>query len=345
MAENRIIYGAPGVGKSFSIKNIVKDNFKIVTTFHPEYTYFDFVGSYKPISKDYAMDYMFHYYNNTTALIETYPYKLDRKNLSYEFVVGPFLEAYVLAWKEYLAKGKDVYLVIEELNRGNSAAIFGETFQLLDRDKFGASEYYVNVSENISLYLEAELGVFYEAELKIIFAAKKIQLPQNMYSVLFIPDNFSVIATMNTSDQSLFPLDSAFKRRWNWQYLPINYSDAKGRKITIDTINYDWGNFLELVNDLIFKLTQSEDKCLGPYFAKGDVVLKEEFVGKVLFYLWTECFKDETEDILSEYFPKSKRMISGKVVDETITYKDFYDETNGTDYINEFLKTLGVLPI
>lgn len=347
MAYNGIIYGAPGIGKSFTINQTIKTNKKIITTFHPEYTYFDFVGGYKPVITTKAEDNIFHYFDTTTSKVSKIKYELNRDKLFYEFIPGPFLESYVLAWNEYFNTGNEVFLVIEELNRGNSAAIFGETFQLLDRDKYGASEYYINVNENIAKYIEKNLDVRYLEELKLIFDAKKISKPENLYSVLLLPNNFSILATMNTSDQSLFPLDSAFKRRWIWRYLPIDYAHLKasGRQIVIGTKKYNWGVFLENINHVIFKLTESEDKCLGPYFVKEDIITKDIFAGKVLFYLWTECFKDEAEDILSNYYPKTKKIINGVQLDELISFGDFFDVTNGESYINEFLEKLGVAAI
>ncbi|MCR1934400.1 AAA family ATPase [Clostridium tepidum] len=344
VAYNKIIYGAPGVGKSFLINKTIGKNKKIVTTFHPEYTYYDFVGGYKPVLKRKAEENIFHYYDATTSSISSIDYELNREKLFYEFIPGPFLEAYVMAWNEYFETGNEVFLVIEELNRGNSAAIFGETFQLLDRDKFGASEYYINVNTNISEYIRCNLGIRYVEELKLIFDAKKISKPDNLYSILLLPDNLSIVATMNTSDQSLFPLDSAFKRRWIWQYLPIDYEETKasGREIVIGSNKYNWGVFLENINHVIYKLTESEDKCLGPYFVKEDIITKDIFAGKVLFYLWTECFKDEIEDVLSNYFPKIKKTINGEQLNEIIGFDDFFDINYGETYIIEFLDKLGV---
>lgn len=344
MGYNKIIYGAPGVGKSYTINSIVGDSKKIVTMFHTEYSYYDFVGGYKPILSTKSEENFFHYIDSITASVKSIKYDVNRDKLFYEFIPGPFLEAYVLAWNEYFDSGKEVYLIIEELNRGNSAAIFGDVFQLLDRDIFGASEYYVNLNSNISKFLSDKLGIRYEEEIKLIFDAKKYCKPRDLYSVLVLPSNFSIIATMNTSDQSLFPLDSAFKRRWVWQYLPIRYEKIKnsGRIIEIGSNNYNWGEFLENINHIILKLTESEDKCLGPYFVKEDVITKDVFTGKVLFYLWTECFKDETEESLSSYYPKSKKILNGQVVDELIKFGDFYDSIYGEEYIEEFLKNIGI---
>lgn len=342
MGYNKIIYGAPGVGKSFSIQAKVGGNYRLNTTFHPEYTYFDFVGGYKPILQINKEENKFHYYDSTSSTVNEKDYILNREKMAYKFAPGPFLEAYVLAWKEYLSKGKEVFLVIEELNRGNCSAIFGEVFQLLDRDKLGASEYFVNVNEAIANYLKDTIGVSYEIEMTMIFDSKKITKPLNLYAVLFIPPNLNIIATMNTSDQSLYPLDSAFKRRWNWEYVPIDYTIGSIREIDISGKKYNWNKFLETINSVIFKLSKSEDKCLGSFFVKSDIISQDEFVGKVLFYLWTECFKDETEDVLEMYLPKTKKVVAGVVPDELIIFNDFFDNTNGTTYIIEFMSKLGL---
>lgn len=344
MAYNKIIYGAPGVGKSKSISDIVKEDKKWVVTFHPEYSYHDFIGGYKPAVKKIRESEKFHYYDSSNDEIKEKDYYNYKTKIIYEFMEGPFLSAYIDAWKEYLTNKKNVYLQIEEINRGNCAAIFGDVFQLLDRDRYGFSEYYININHEISVYLRSELGEAYEIELSTVLASKGIAPPENIFSILLLPNNLTIIATMNTSDQSLFPLDSAFKRRWIWEYLPINYEIIKisGRKIRINDVQYNWGEFLENINYIIFKLTESEDKCLGPYFVKENEITEDIFKGKILYYLWFEVFKDESLEVISKYLPKSERIIAGEALDEAITYSEFYDETNGDNYMKQFMKNIGV---
>ena len=235
------------------------------TTFHPDYDYAQFVGAYKP--------------------------KKEGNAITYSFVPQVFAKAYAAAWKQYFAAGNvstadnQVYLVIEEINRGNCAQIFGDIFQLLDRDSEGFSQYSIDADCDFAEWLK-ENGI----------GDGKLKLPPNL----------NILATMNTSDQSLFPMDSAFKRRFDWEYVPISFTDEKGNekeaaKYEIDVPdangkNYLWKNFVEAVNDKILDLTESEDKQLGEFFIKPDngyIISKERFLGKVIFYLWIEVCKDE----------------------------------------------------
>ncbi|WP_051197925.1 AAA family ATPase [Butyrivibrio sp. MB2005] len=342
MGYNKIIYGAPGVGKSFSVNEEVGDNYRFTTTFHPEYTYYDFVGGYKPVVSSVLEENIYHYYDAVSSSVQGVPYSLTREKMAYKFVNGVFLESYIKAWSEYFVHGKEVYLIIEELNRGNCAAIFGEIFQLLDRDEYGASDYFINVNKDIASIIENRLGTPYLAEIMMILDAKRIEKPENLYSVLLLPPNLNIVATMNTSDQSLFPLDSAFKRRWLWKYVPIDYTLFPGREIIINLQHYNWNQFLEIINNVIYKITESEDKCIGPFFVKSNSISKDEFVEKVLFYIWTECFKDETKETLEEYFPKTRKLINGVLPDELISFADFFDATYGENYIIEFMTNLGL---
>lgn len=171
-----------------------------------------------------------------------------------------------------------VYLVIEEINRGNCAQIFGDIFQLLDRDANGVSEYSISVDRDLREYLENNCPN--------AICNGKIKLPANL----------SIIATMNTSDQSLFPMDSAFKRRWEWEYVKIE--NNTNFDIEVDaTHKYNWKDFQKAVNVIIREKTHSEDKQMGDYFIKKNVSLNE-FVNKVMFYLWNDVCKENyhTED-------------------------------------------------
>ena len=264
----QIFYGAPGTGKSCGIKkalagnNVPNENI-FRTTFHPDSDYSTFVGAYKP-----TMEVVPHYESSTGAQIE-------EKRIAYNFIPQAFLNAYVRAYQT----DENVYLVIEEINRGNCAQIFGDLFQLLDRGDDGKSEYSIKADTDIRTYLEGVLGDDNEG-----IKGGNLCLPANLY----------ILATMNTSDQSLFPIDSAFKRRWEWEYVPIR-NEGKGWVIAADGKEWDWWQFLEAVNEKIASVTDSEDKKLGYYFVKpadGHTITAKTFVGKVLFYLWNDVFKD-----------------------------------------------------
>lgn len=225
----------------------------------------------------------------------------------YEFVEQAFLQAYIKAWKFYDEANEEIksqYLVIEEINRGNCAQIFGDLFQLLDRNSYGFSDYPIQADNDMRKQLSkalASINISEEnkARINACYKGGKDYVKQVLSGeILLLPDNFYIWATMNTSDQSLFPIDSAFKRRWDWQYMPI----AKGREngeelnwcIQADTKEYDWWSFLTKINEQIGSTTNSEDKKLGFFFckAKDGVISAETFVGKVVFYLWNDVFKD-----------------------------------------------------
>jgi len=283
----KIWFGTPGSGKSYTVKKFIEDrNGEMIrTTFHPDSDYATFVGSYKPVKKD--------------------------NGLTYEFVPQAFTEAYVAAWKEF---GKDsrkgIFLVIEEINRGNCAQIFGDLFQLLDRGVDGMSEYPVKADKDLCKYLESDeaLGVGHPG-----IAGGNLRLPANLH----------IYATMNTSDQSLFPMDSAFKRRWDWEYVPIDLKCPESQfRITIGDTVYSWAAFLEKANERIHRLSDSEDKQMGNFFIKRDVDV-DEFKSKVMFYLWSEVCKEYEK---SGSFFKNKR--NG---DAEFTFNSLFptnDETN-----------------
>jgi type II restriction-modification system restriction subunit len=202
----------------------------------------------------------------------------DDSTITYAFTPQVFTNAYVRAWEH---PKESIYLIIEEINRGNCAQIFGDLFQLLDRKDDGTSCYSIRADKDLADYLQHTLSG----------DAKRGIEEGN----LCLPSNLQIIATMNTSDQSLFPMDSAFKRRWDWEYIPIDYSDeVKSGEfmITINGKNYKWVTFLEAVNKRIRDLTHSEDKQMGNFFIKNSIE-KEAFKSKVMAYLWHEVCKDE----------------------------------------------------
>lgn len=331
-----IFYGAPGTGKSHKIKAQLKDVSKeniFRTTFHPDSDYSTFVGAYKPtmgkpMDKVYAKGELI---NKLTEMKEggvTYsPQKFGAKywrslkqlNLSdkkdilqacgmsdnytvefdkgvavgeeylacsnesriiYSFVPQAFINAYIQAYRKPEEK---VYLIIEEINRGNCAQIFGDLFQLLDRDANGKSEYSIKADADLSAFLEEKLGEDNQG-----IKNGELCLPSNLY----------IYATMNTSDQSLFPIDSAFKRRWDWEYEPIKYKNTDW-KIVIDGTEYSWTSFQRKVNDKILSATSSEDKMMGDYFVNPSdgVITEKVLLNKILFYLWNDVCKDGEGDI------------------------------------------------
>ena len=207
--------------------------------------------------------------------------KIDDSEITYDFTPQAFTNAYVAAWKNVESP---FFLIIEEINRGNCAQIFGDIFQLLDRDEYGYSSYKTTPDQDLANYIREQFTDtdIDDADVK---SGKKMQLPPNLY----------IWATMNTSDQSLFPIDSAFKRRWDWRYIPIDYTD-RGHYINCGDTQYSWADFLQKVNDRVESVTQSEDKKLGYWFMGNGAEQKEitidRFVSKVVFYLWNDVFKD-----------------------------------------------------
>lgn len=293
--NNVIYYGSPGTGKSHraDIETNGKDVQKV--TFHPDYDYHSFVGGYKPT--------------------------MDGDKIAYKFVPQIFTKIYVDAWKNLVSadETKPFYLQIEEINRGNCAEIFGDLFQLLDRDKDGFSKYEVTAEEELCKYLLSEKG----------FGGNH---PGIENGKLRFPNNLKIIATMNTSDQSLFPMDSAFKRRWDWIYVPID-TDCKFSDFTIKLDNgkaFEWLSFLKVINEEIFEITKSQDKQIGNWFIdaqnSGKVISESTFVNKVVFYLWNDVFKDEENTIF--------KSADGK----NLTYTSFFENGTSNNLVSYILE-------
>ncbi len=310
----QIFYGAPGTGKSHKIKNNAnvkiadEKNLVFRTTFHPDSDYSTFVGAYKPTMKPVADKY------KAVAGKD--------EEITYSFAPQAFLQAYVAAWNN---PEDNVYLIIEEINRGNCAQIFGDLFQLLDR-KEGVSEYPIMADRDLAKYLlngkdENNVDVLTNKE---GIKDGKLCLPKNLY----------IWATMNTSDQSLFPIDSAFKRRWDWVYIPIKNHEEINYNIDIDGAIYKWWGFLNKINYVIGQITSSEDKKLGYFFVKANdkIVDANKFVGKVLFYLWNDVFKNYGFE----------NAIFNRGDNKIFNFSDFFDKNGEPDtaVVNEFLKRL-----
>ena len=343
----QIFYGAPGTGKSHAINEQTTGKDVIRTTFHPDSDYSTFVGAYKPTTKSVPV--------MTVIGTEAVPVKgkdgkeMTEDKIVYEFVSQAFMQAYVEAWKKYctVQEGEepvDEYLVIEEINRGNCAQIFGDLFQLLDRGAEGFSEYPIKADSDMKKQLKKEfvgLEIKNKESINDLFKGKDIVAQVLEGEVLLLPNNLYIWATMNTSDQSLFPIDSAFKRRWDWYYVPISNAE-KNWTIEVNGAKYDWWNFLQAINDRVYDATYSEDKKLGYFFCKADdgIISSSKFVSKVIFYLWNDVFKD------SEFEGSAFRDENG----EKLSFDKFYSVDNGKVKVNEekvelFLKNLELEPV
>ena len=292
----QIFFGAPGTGKSYEINELTNGGSVIRTTFHPDSDYSTFVGAYKPVMEETPV------YGAQGVEVA------KEKRITYSYVKQAFLKAYLGAWQKYAKGGETAepqFLVIEEINRGNCAQIFGDLFQLLDRSDNGFSTYPIEADSDLQNEIKK---AFAEGGEYAIENGLDVDDAMDGYTsnygetlsddikngrVLLLPNNFYIWATMNTSDQSLFPIDSAFKRRWDWRYVKI--TDAgKAWKIKCGTEYCDWWTFVEEINKKIAKETSSDDKKLGYFFckAKDGVITADKFVSKVLFYLWNDVFKD-----------------------------------------------------
>ena len=275
--------------------------------------------------------------------------KREDNKIVYSFTPQAFLKAYCAAWKQM---PEPYFLVIEEINRGNCAQIFGDLFQLLDRNEKGYSKYEIAPDDDIRKFLSSDkkegFGALTE-EQKEYFPKDSVWKGEE----LILPPNLYIWATMNTSDQSLFPIDSAFKRRWEWKYIKITNgykknengeyeTDAEGKKIPlnwkIETNGQDWYGFIQQINKIISNMTSSADKQLGYFFCQANEEKKittETFVSKVLFYLWNDVFKDYGFDDANLFKYKKE---DGK--EEDLTFPEFYDEDGNVvdDVVKQFIE-------
>lgn len=335
LPHQKIVYGAPGTGKSYAVNEETKDYKVYRTTFHPDYDYASFVGSYKPIMTKIPRSVIAGETLKKAIIDPSIATELgeNEESVSYKFVPQVFAKAYVHAWKNYLKQENNeenengpVYLVIEEINRGNCAQIFGDLFQLLDR-KNGFSAYPIQSDEDLRGYLLDSFRGLSSDEFSKVINGEELILPPNLF----------IRATMNTSDQSLFPMDSAFKRRWDWEYVPIK-DMKKGWKIKFDDCEVDWWKFLVAINKVIKSVTNSADKQMGYFFvkAKDSVIDAEMFVNKVAFYLWNDVFKDCELD--GDAFKITRE---GDEVD-VLTFQDFFNEDGDVneEVLKKFLTTL-----
>ncbi|RGH67596.1 hypothetical protein DW815_02570 [Ruminococcus sp. AM33-14] len=380
--RNRILFGAPGTGKSFTINS---DRVKLLgedneddyerVTFHPDYSYANFVGTYKPVMVDDSAEIislatekevLAVLTDETKTAQEKYDQLYERfkgdgltrlplllglytdesfktrkadgsdaagdnsvernhgrairpyvnlskptngkKDISYEYVPGPFMRMYVKALKNSKTDNiKPFLLIIEEINRANVAAVFGDVFQLLDRGDDFVSEYPIQATEDIKKYLAKELG----------------GNPDD-YNKIKIPDNMFIWATMNSADQGVFPMDTAFKRRWDFTYLGIddNDQDLQGKYVYLaddKSQKVEWNKLRKAINNFLAKEKINEDKQLGPYFISRSIVVPKDseeidrdrfintFKNKVIMYLFEDAAKQKRSRLFEGCFQNSSR--------------------------------------
>lgn len=336
-----IYFGAPGTGKSHKINKASAKYPTFRTTFHPDTDYASFVGSYKPITIKVPI-----YGIQGQPIRDIQGKIIEEDRIVYHYVFQAFLQAYIKAWEEQTKEEpQPVFLVIEEINRGNCAQIFGDIFQLLDRNGSGFSDYPIVADKDLAQELKAvlaklniakadQINTMYEGGHDVVGMVKRGEK-------LLLPNNLYIWATMNTSDQSLFPIDSAFKRRWDWEYIKIKDHSEQGYGIQFSNGNrYDWWQFVTAINEHIEGgEIQQEDKKLGYFFAKtaDGTITAKRFLSKVIFYLYTDVFKDFGFD---EPFFKDEN-------GETMTFASYFNEEGDPDEsrVERFLINLGLKPI
>ena len=299
----QIHYGAPGTGKSHIVKIHTEGESVVRTTFHPDSDYSTFVGCYKPTTKEIEMR------DVTGKVIVEHGQPVTENRIIYQFVEQAFLQAYIKSWKFYAeaedgAAPKKQFLIIEEINRGNCAQIFGDLFQLLDRNDSGFSEYFIHADKDMQKHIsnafkDCLIKESHKDTINSLYPKDDDVVAKVLSGeILLLPNNLYIWATMNTSDQSLFPIDSAFKRRWDWEYEPIKYQNINW-VIDIEGSKYLWTSFQREINKRIFDATNSEDKMLGDYFVNptDGVITEKILLNKILFYLWNDVCKDGEGDI------------------------------------------------
>ncbi len=390
----RILFGSPGTGKSYRVKNEIipkKLNINaqsniITTVFHPEYTYGDFMGKLMPLTADkQKVSYQYytgHFlkalgraYKNIISAHQNYELAKEKKKEEYrqklrdagELASGAKLNS---SQTEQLNRlydsvekpiSENVVLVIDELNRGNSAAIFGTVFQLLDRAKDGWSEYPITISglETIGLLKEVGLSTFYttdssdkkyrfegqecskkeyEEVMELIFKDLEENRKVNLLDLnkIKIPPNLSILATMNTSDNSIYFMDSAFKRRWDWEFVNIEDDGQRnvvsGRKIKLYN-NYScaWNDFVDKLNEFIrshYKTVRKiEDKQIGYFFINEETITEEHIKNKVMFFIWDSVFSNNRKP-LTELLQMEERNL--------VTFGQFTQK----DIVQKFVKKI-----
>lgn len=282
--KNLIVYGAPGTGKSYYINNLLKNANTIRTVFHSETQNSDFVGSLKPITN------------------------ADGK-VTYDFVAGPFIKAFIAAVKN---PEKQIHLVIEEINRANAAAVFGEVFQLLDRDSSGKSEYSIQADELLTKYLQKNLDADFDG-------------------LIYIPPNLTINATMNSSDQGVYPLDSAFKRRWSFKYMPIDFQSSPKGAVKLDDRFLTWDNLAKSINEVLSAeyAHLEEDRFIGPWFLNREEVhsqFSRAIEAKLFTYLWNDVLRHQPKD----------KIFNGQNINTFSDLIKVFNRQNAGEHVNIF---------
>ena len=274
--RNVIYFGAPGTGKSY---NLNKDKHKLLknfennyerVTFHPDYSYANFVGTYKPVPKN--------------------------KSITYKYVPGPFMR---VLKKAITNPDEPFLLIIEEINRANVAAVFGEVFQLLDRNNKNESEYAIDTSQDMKSYINQD--------------------------IIIIPSNLYIWATMNSADQGVFQMDTAFKRRWDFKYFGINQSqeEIKNTRVSLNNLEIRWNDLRKAINKELLSYKINEDKLLGPFFAFNEYMneeipedtFRDIFKNKIIMYLFEDAARSKRNDLFSGAKENNKYVTYSKICD------------------------------
>ena len=386
----RILFGSPGTGKSYQIKNVIAPSLKIQvnsenyipTVFHPEYTYGDFMGKLMPFTNDSGkVEYLFYRGHFLKALAQAY------KNIILTFIeleenkerVGEDYKKEIgkTAIKSFTSeetrefdtrkdnivrgKAKNVLLVIDEINRGNSAAIFGTVFQLLDRDTNNWSTYPISISDLEFKGLLQEMSfkyISYIKESKLVeeyyFGGEKITHDKfnDLQKMIFedinetnlieerkikIPSNLSIVGTMNTSDNSIYFMDSAFKRRWDWEFIEIE-DEVQKRLLTERRVNLfgqdkgEWCSFIDKLNLFIrsnYKLIRKiEDKQLGYRFINNPTISESDIKNKLMFFIWDSVFSNNKKPLVD---------LLGIAESELVTFGQFTKKEQVENFVNQIL--------
>ncbi|NQO84617.1 AAA domain-containing protein [Streptococcus suis] len=311
---NRIFFGAPGTGKSYELekqrkKLLVKGGEYERVTFYPDYSYSQFVGTYKPVP-------------------------IDDDKIIYEYVPGPFMRILVKALLN--TESENPYLlIVEEINRANVAAVFGEVFQLLDRSD-GVSEYAINLSEDMKKYIIKE------------FSEQGVSLEQSSLTEIKLPDNLFIWSSMNSADQGVFPMDTAFKRRWDFEYFGIDDNEEIVSSYETD-YGLNWNQLRKSINELLStdKFKINEDKLMGPFFVNPKKIapidsytidgttFNKVFKNKVIMYLFDDAAKQRRGQLFATGLTRYSQIcskfdsnfdINGKLVTNIESLFDIFQE-------------------